>query len=136
MMFSAAGLSVFNDASTGLAVDLVDLVAVPTDQDRVVVSKQRCWQMRYEHSHGKYAVLGEAAFLKIDGQSAWRNHRLIVFAADSHRHACVTQDFDEGLGGGDLERVHSLSGVSIELETSTLPDLKSSRALHFEPQKF
>ena len=63
------------------------------------------------------AVLGESAFLKIDGKSAWRDHRLIVFATDGHRHAGVKQDINEGLGRGSLNRVHSPSGVSIILKS-------------------
>ena len=81
--------------------------------------------MRHEQPHGECAVLGEATFLKIDGKSAGRDHRLIVFAADGYRHACITQDLNEGFGSGSLERVHSRSGVSIR-----------SKAIRFHSEDF
>ncbi len=73
--------------------------------------------MRHEQPHGERAILGESAFLKIDGHSALRDHRLIVPAADGDRHARISQDFDEGFGGSGLDGVHAKRSVSIEAET-------------------
>ena len=81
--------------------------------------------MCHEQPHRKRAVLREAAFLKIHCKSAWRDHRLIVLTADGHRHACITQDFNECLGGSGLERVHSPRMVSIR-----------SKAIRFHSENF
>lgn len=70
--------------------------------------------MGYEQPHGECTVLGETVFLKIDRQSARRDHRLIFPATDGHQHSSVSQNFDEGLGGCGLDRVHAPRAVSIE----------------------
>jgi hypothetical protein len=72
--------------------------------------------VRHEQPYGECAVLGETAFLKIDGKTAWRDHGLIVLATDGHWHSRITQDFNECLGGGGLDRVHAKRGVSIGIQ--------------------